>query len=145
MLNINRYRLRASSCPDIYRNSMATIPQVLEEKDGAIPGSMAESFNALISGMYTKNTLEKNVCSITHKNLISASCCCCYNRYSASIFDTKFLIFCLSNFILYAWYDVMYVYLVSYAEKDLGYASTDATLLISGASARPFNKYEEMY
>lgn len=25
MLNINRYRLRASSCPDIYRNSMTTI------------------------------------------------------------------------------------------------------------------------
>lgn len=30
MLNINRYRLRASSCPDIYRNSMTTIA---EEKD----------------------------------------------------------------------------------------------------------------
>lgn len=30
MLNIGRYRLRASSCPDIYRNSMTTIA---EEKD----------------------------------------------------------------------------------------------------------------
>ncbi|XP_065338145.1 monocarboxylate transporter 12-like isoform X2 [Cloeon dipterum] len=30
MLNINRYRLRASSCPDIYRNSMTTID---EDKD----------------------------------------------------------------------------------------------------------------
>lgn len=27
MLNINRYRLRASSCPDILRNSMTTIAQ----------------------------------------------------------------------------------------------------------------------
>lgn len=26
MLNISKYRLRASSCPDIYRNSMVTIP-----------------------------------------------------------------------------------------------------------------------
>ena len=25
MLNIHKYRLRASSCPDIYRNSMITI------------------------------------------------------------------------------------------------------------------------
>lgn len=27
MLNIHRYRLRASSCPDIYRNSMVTIAE----------------------------------------------------------------------------------------------------------------------
>ena len=27
MLNIGKYRLRASSCPDIYRNSMATIAE----------------------------------------------------------------------------------------------------------------------
>lgn len=25
MLNIHKYRLRASSCPDIYRNSMITL------------------------------------------------------------------------------------------------------------------------
>ncbi|XP_067005965.2 monocarboxylate transporter 14 [Anabrus simplex] len=32
MLNIHRYRLRASSCPDIYRNSMTTIARENEEK-----------------------------------------------------------------------------------------------------------------
>ncbi|KAF5289772.1 hypothetical protein FQA39_LY03689 [Lamprigera yunnana] len=32
MLNIPRYRLRASSCPDIYRNSMITLAQDNEEK-----------------------------------------------------------------------------------------------------------------
>lgn len=31
MLNLPRYRLRASSCPDIYRNSMTTIAR---EKEG---------------------------------------------------------------------------------------------------------------
>ena len=34
MLNINRYRLRASSCPDIYRNSMTTIAQEEETASG---------------------------------------------------------------------------------------------------------------
>lgn len=32
MLNIHKYRLRASSCPDIYRNSMTTIAKEHEEK-----------------------------------------------------------------------------------------------------------------
>jgi hypothetical protein len=31
MLNIHKYRLRASSCPDIYRNSMTTIAKEHEE------------------------------------------------------------------------------------------------------------------
>ncbi|KAJ9587826.1 hypothetical protein L9F63_018750 [Diploptera punctata] len=32
MLNIHKYRLRASSCPDIYRNSMTTIANETDEK-----------------------------------------------------------------------------------------------------------------
>nr|CAD7602770.1 unnamed protein product [Timema genevievae] len=32
ILNLNKYRLRASSCPDIYRNSMTTIAKEKEEK-----------------------------------------------------------------------------------------------------------------
>ena len=31
MLNIQRYRLRASSCPDIYRNSIITIAKAQDE------------------------------------------------------------------------------------------------------------------
>ncbi len=34
MLSTNRYRLRASSCPDIYRNSMSTIAQEEDYEDG---------------------------------------------------------------------------------------------------------------
>lgn len=39
MLNIGRYRLRASSCPDIYRNSMTTIA---EEKDEVSSGLITD-------------------------------------------------------------------------------------------------------
>ena len=45
MLNINRYRLRASSCPDIYRNSMTTI--AIEEETA--------------SGRQNKNYFSKNI------------------------------------------------------------------------------------
>ena len=45
--------------------------------------------------------------------------------------NPAYLIFALSNFILYAWYDVMYVYLYNYAEIDLKFKATDATLLLS--------------
>lgn len=97
MLNINRYRLRASSCPDIYRNSMTTI--AIEEETS--------------SGILSK--------------LSPFSCCCGWSKF----INPSYVFFALSNFILYAWYDVMYVYLVDYTEKDLGYTSHDATFLIS--------------
>ena len=100
MLNINRYRLRASSCPDIYRNSMTTIAQ----------GADIENRSVLVSVL------------LGAKDFFSECCAC-------NFFNPRFVIFCLSNFVLYAWYDVMYVYLMDYAEKDLMF--TDATYLIS--------------
>ena len=45
--------------------------------------------------------------------------------------DWPYLIFALSNFILYAWYDVMYVYLYNYAETDLKINPSDATKFLS--------------
>jgi hypothetical protein len=42
MLNINRYRLRASSCPDIYRNSMTTIAIEEETEAGLKRFSLAD-------------------------------------------------------------------------------------------------------
>ena len=45
--------------------------------------------------------------------------------------DWPYLIFALSNFILYAWYDVMYVYLYNYAETDLRINPSDATKFLS--------------
>lgn len=91
MLNISRYRLRASSCPDIYRNSMTTIALDDSELD--------ETFR----------------------------CCRRWHQFM----NPAYLVFALSNFILYAWYDVMYVYLYNYAEIDLSFASRDATFLLS--------------
>ena len=98
MLNIHRYRLRASSCPDIYRNSMTTIAQ--EEEEGTIWLTCLQGIKQFFSD------------------------CCQWN-----FFNPSFLVFCVSNFILYAWYDVMYVYLVDYAEQDLHLP--DSTYLIS--------------
>uniref|UniRef100_A0A6P7GCK0 Uncharacterized protein LOC114340510 n=1 Tax=Diabrotica virgifera virgifera TaxID=50390 RepID=A0A6P7GCK0_DIAVI len=97
MLNINRYRLRASSCPDIYRNSMTTIAK---EKGVWYAGFW--DFWDLIVDMFDFS-------------------------YFA---DPKFCIFAISNFLLYTWYDVPYVYLTDNARKN-GYSENDASMLIS--------------
>lgn len=97
MLNINRYRLRASSCPDIYRNSMTTIAK---EK--------VEWYAGLWELWY----------------LLS-------DMLDFSFFaNTRFLLFAMSNFLLYTWYDVPYVYLTDNA-IERGFSETDASILIS--------------
>lgn len=97
MLNINRYRLRASSCPDIYRNSMTNIAK---EKAEWYAG-LWDLWDLLV------------------------------DMFDFSYFsDPKFCIFAISNFLLYTWYDVPYVYLTDNARKH-GYSEKDASLLIS--------------
>lgn len=44
--------------------------------------------------------------------------------------DIRFTLFALSNFLLYAWYDVPYVYLADYA-VERKFSETDASILIS--------------
>lgn len=44
--------------------------------------------------------------------------------------DIRFALFALSNFLLYAWYDVPYVYLADNA-VELGFSKTDASVFIS--------------
>lgn len=98
MLNINRYRLRASSCPDIYRNSMTTIAS-----DGA----------STVNQMYTEfKRLFKDILDFSY------------------FLDPRFLLFAISNFILYTWYDVVYVYLPDWAIEHK-VSETDASMLIS--------------
>ncbi|KAJ8928131.1 hypothetical protein NQ314_019357 [Rhamnusium bicolor] len=97
MLNINRYRLRASSCPDIYRNSMTTIAK---EKVQWYAGLW--DFWDLIVDMFD------------------------FSHFA----DPKFLVFAMSNFLLYTWYDVPYVYLTDNAIKS-GFSDKDASMLIS--------------
>ncbi|XP_045478236.1 monocarboxylate transporter 12-like [Harmonia axyridis] len=98
MLNINRYRLRASSCPDIYRNSMTTLSK---EK------------NQWFSALWDLWDLLVDIIDISH------------------LADPKFLVFALSNFLLYTWYDVPYVYMTDYATNNLKVTSENASLLIS--------------
>lgn len=98
MLNINRYRLRASSCPDIYRNSMTTI-----ESEG----------DSTVSQLVTEfKRLFKSILDFSY------------------FLDIEFLLFAISNFILYTWYDVVYVYLPDWAIEHK-VSVTDASMLIS--------------
>lgn len=97
MLNINRYRLRASSCPDIYRNSMTTI---------------AREKVQWYAGLWDFWDLLVDIFDFSHFS------------------DPKFLVFAISNFLLYTWYDVPYVYLTDNARKN-GCSDKDASLLIS--------------
>uniref|UniRef100_A0A2M4AGP0 Putative monocarboxylate transporter n=1 Tax=Anopheles triannulatus TaxID=58253 RepID=A0A2M4AGP0_9DIPT len=97
MLNIQRYRLRASSCPDIYRNSMTTIAK---EKSAWFQG--VEEFRTLLVSILD------------------------FSYFS----DVHYLLFAVSNFLLYTFYDVPYVYLGDYATQ-LGFSSQSSSMLIS--------------
>lgn len=98
MLNINKYRLRASSCPDIYRNSMTTI---------------ASDTTSTAQQMFTEfKKLFKDILDFSY------------------FLDSQFLLFAISNFILYTWYDVVYVYLPDFALENK-VSDTDASMLIS--------------
>ncbi|XP_035781894.1 LOW QUALITY PROTEIN: uncharacterized protein LOC118461093 [Anopheles albimanus] len=97
MLNIQRYRLRASSCPDIYRNSMTTIAK---EKSAWFQG--VEEFRTLLVSILD------------------------FSYFS----DVHYLLFAVSNFLLYTFYDVPYVYLGDYATQ-LGFSSKHSSMLIS--------------
>lgn len=97
MLNIQRYRLRASSCPDIYRNSMTTI---------------AKEKTAWYQGIDEFKTLLVSILDLS------------YFR------DIHFLLFAVSNFLLYTWYDVPYVYLTDNA-TEMGFSPSQSSMLIS--------------
>uniref|UniRef100_A0A8D8ISM4 Monocarboxylate transporter 12 n=2 Tax=Culex pipiens TaxID=7175 RepID=A0A8D8ISM4_CULPI len=97
MLNIQRYRLRASSCPDIYRNSMTTI---------------AKEKTAWYQGIDEFKTLLVSILDLS------------YFR------DVHFLLFAISNFLLYTWYDVPYVYLTDNA-TEMGFSPSQSSMLIS--------------
>uniref|UniRef100_A0A182K9Y6 Major facilitator superfamily (MFS) profile domain-containing protein n=1 Tax=Anopheles christyi TaxID=43041 RepID=A0A182K9Y6_9DIPT len=97
MLNIQRYRLRASSCPDIYRNSMTTIAK---EKSAWYQG--VEEFRALLVSILD------------------------FSYFS----DVHYLLFAISNFLLYTFYDVPYVYLGDNATQ-IGFSHAQSSMLIA--------------
>lgn len=97
MLNINRYRLRASSCPNIYRNSMTTI---------------AKEKLQWYAGLWEFWDLVVDMMDFYHFG------------------NSKFLLFAISNFLLYTWYDVPYMYITDNA-VELGYTEKEASILIS--------------
>ncbi|XP_068631881.1 monocarboxylate transporter 9-like [Battus philenor] len=97
MLNINRYRLRASSCPNIFRNSMTTI---------------AKEKVQWYAGLWDFWDLAVDVLDFSHFR------------------NPAFLVFTVSNFLLYMWYDVPYVYIPDCA-IGIGFDESQASILIS--------------
>ncbi|XP_028157818.1 monocarboxylate transporter 14-like [Ostrinia furnacalis] len=97
MLNINRYRLRASSCPNIFRNSMTTI---------------AKEKVQWYAGLWDFWDLVVDVLDFSH------------------FLNPAFLVFAISNFLLYMWYDVPYVYIADNALK-MGFNESQSSMLIS--------------
>ncbi|KPJ03688.1 Monocarboxylate transporter 12 [Papilio xuthus] len=97
MLNISRYRLRASSCPNIFRNSMTTI---------------AKEKVQWYAGLWDFWDLAVDVLDFSHFK------------------NPAFLVFTLSNFLLYMWYDVPYVYIAD-SGISLGFNESQASMLIS--------------
>ncbi|XP_004926421.2 monocarboxylate transporter 9 [Bombyx mori] len=97
MLNINRYRLRASSCPNIFRNSMTTI---------------AKEKVQWYAGLWDFWDLAVDVLDFSHLQ------------------NPAFLIFAISNFLLYMWYDVPYVYIADNG-MIMGFNESQSSMLIS--------------
>jgi len=87
---ITRHQIKASSCPDIYKNTVVDDPPDDE-------GCAAELTNC---------------CSLTYLSI-------------------PFIIFCFSNFLLYFWYDVPYVYTIEYAENILHVPNSDSAQILS--------------
>ncbi|XP_075973959.1 monocarboxylate transporter 14-like [Anticarsia gemmatalis] len=97
MLNISRYRLRASSCPNIFRNSMTTI---------------AKEKVQWYAGLWDFWDLAVDVLDFSH------------------FLNPAFCIFALSNFLLYMWYDVPYVYIAD-SGMSMGFNEKQSSMLIS--------------
>ncbi|XP_053608042.1 uncharacterized protein LOC128673901 [Plodia interpunctella] len=97
MLNINRYRLRASSCPNIFKNSMTTI---------------AKEKVQWYAGLWDFWDLVVDVLNFSH------------------FLNPAFLVFAISNFLLYVWYDVPYVYISDNA-MQMGFTESQSSMLIS--------------
>ncbi|CAF4823244.1 unnamed protein product [Pieris macdunnoughi] len=97
MLNINRYRLRASSCPNIFRNSMTTI---------------AKEKLQWYAGLWDFWDLVVDVLDFSH------------------FLNPAFLVFAISNFLLYMWYDVPYVYMADNGQS-MGFNASESAMLIS--------------
>eukprot|EP00096_Caligus_rogercresseyi_P014127 TRINITY_DN6655_c0_g1_i1.p1 TRINITY_DN6655_c0_g1~~TRINITY_DN6655_c0_g1_i1.p1 ORF type:complete len:644 (-),score=198.67 TRINITY_DN6655_c0_g1_i1:308-2239(-) len=104
-----RYRVRASSCPNILSSMQSQSQLSLPEQASNEPHLPPPNETICLSN-------ESGVFSLFR---------------NCSFMNFQFLLFCLSNLILYMWFDVMYIYLMDYAEKDLGISPKRATLLIS--------------
>ena len=100
MLNLPRYRLRASSCPDIYRNSITTIAR---EKEGV----SAESRYLSLFTISTSTFFYLQACWDYLEELREV-----FMFDFSYLSNPSFVMFAISNGLLYCWYVGRCIYYV---------------------------------
>ncbi|KAI5652167.1 major facilitator superfamily domain-containing protein [Phthorimaea operculella] len=158
MLNINRYRLRASSCPNIFRNSMTTIAReklqwyaglwdfwdlvrdVLDFSHFRNPAFVFFSISNFLLYMWydvpyvyiADHAINLNFSESQASMLISVIGILNMlgENDSCQLRNPAFVFFSISNFLLYMWYDVPYVYIADHA-INLNFSESQASMLIS--------------
>jgi hypothetical protein len=100
MLNLPRYRLRASSCPDIYRNSITTIAR---EKEGV----SAESRYLSLFTISTSTFFYLQACWDYLEELREV-----FMFDNSYLSNPSFVMFAICNGLLYCWYVGSYIYFV---------------------------------
>ena len=80
-----------------------------------------------------RSRLRSSSCPDIYKNARSAEDDeeeTCYGEMLDYI-TLPFIVFCISNFLLYFWYDVPYVYTIEYVENNLNIPNTESTQILS--------------
>ena len=81
----------------------------------------------------TRNRLRSSSCPDIYKNARSEDDDeeeSCYGEMLDYV-TLPFIVFCISNFLLYFWYDVPYVYTIEYVENNLKIPNTASTQILS--------------
>lgn len=112
MLNTHKYRLRASSCPDIYRNSMITLAKEDDEVKVCLSLRKVCKYSSFQDWYDEFVELLKSMVDF-------------------SLFkELHFFLMSLSTVILFAWCIIPYFYLAEHLIRS-GYPEDDASFIIS--------------
>jgi len=130
-LNLHKYRLRASSCPDIYRNSMTTLAKENEQV-------FYKSF------LLKRRDQRQEICERCVRDVfLDFLFHFFWQKWYAELMDLlkgildfsmflefHFLLMSLSTILLFTWFIVPYFYLAEHLTRN-GYAESDAANLLS--------------
>jgi len=141
MLSTAKYSLRASSsCPDIYRNAISGNRKGrgqsdLLDTDGEGMTAVCDSGCHPVDSGCLSSTKAAGCCAAAVAVLEHLPCLTVSNgsggiRSWSKFCNIGFILFLLSNFVLYAFYDIMYTFLPDYAVGDLKWTSNNLLSLI---------------